>query len=150
VSSRRSFSLSTEETRVVISNAALESFTKADKTKQLDLISELADVASSTVPPDKLAYETIGNITIYRAGGKPRWYTAVVTNIPRGNTHYHIIHALYTDPNHEYDETDLVEVDGKAEREIARIQSLATVEDVESYLQEHDALTAEDLDDLLD
>ncbi len=106
-------------------------------------------MAEGEAPPDKFLYERIGNLDIIRFSSDGRAYSKVVTYIPEGNTQYHIVYVLYVDAEHEYDQGELGKFSQQAQQKLERITDLESVDNVDSYLEKYNSLTAEDLDDLL-
>lgn len=139
-----------EETHVIFDGGFPEHLAGLSASDQLDLLTRLRNIAKEDAPPDGYVYEQIGNLDIIQFSGSGRVYTKVVTDIPEGNTQYHIVYVLYVDEGHEYDRGDVGIFSQQAQQKLDTITDLASVEDVEAYLDEHDSLTAEDLDDLLD
>lgn len=73
----------------------------------------------------------------------------MITYIPEGNTQCHVIHVLYVEEDHEYDQGKLGKFSHQAQQKLDTITDLESVEDVEAYLEERDSLTVDDFDDLL-
>ena len=140
---------SDEETRVIFGEGTLASLSQCDGKKQEKILKKLRDICESVSPPDQFIYEKIQNVDIIRPGDACRLYTKVVTYIPEGNTEYHIVYVLYIDADHEYDHGNLVTFNEGAQAKLECITALETVDDVELYLSEHDAMGADDLSELL-
>lgn len=138
-----------EETRVIFEGTIPEHLNELDGTGQRDLLAKLHDIATAEAPPDSFVYETIENLDIIKFSEAGRIYAKVVTGIPEGNTHYHVVYVLYVDADHEYDRGDLVEYSAAAQARLDRATSLTDLDDVEQYLDDHDSLDADDLADLL-
>ena len=141
--------LGDEETRVILAGEAAKNFGTLEGSAQQQVISRLVDIMENDAVPSSLVYEQIGNLDIYTAGGQIRLYTKVVDEIPRGNSEYHVIHLFYIDDDHDYEQRTLATYSPEAKQKVERITALDTVSDVESYLEEQDALDAENLRDLL-
>ena len=139
-----------EETHIIFEGGIPKHLANLSASEQRDLLTKLLNIAKETAPPDGYVYEQIGNVDIIRFSGAGRTYTKVVTFIPEGNTSYHIIYVLYVDEGHEYDQGELGKFSHQAQQKLETITDLDSVEDVEAYLETHDSLTADDLDDLLD
>jgi hypothetical protein len=137
--------LTDEETAVIFPEEVKEQLSAIDGSKQQDVLGELLDVVGADVPPDAKAYEKIENVTIYRAGGKTRIYSAVVTNVPAENPEYHVVFVLHLDPTHEYDDNDLVAVDETAQRRIDEVGSFRSVERMDEFLEAKNVLWEDDL-----
>lgn len=139
-----------EETRIIFEGGFPEHLASLGASEQLNLLTKLRNMASEDAPPDQYVYERIGNLDIIKFSESGRIYSKVVTYIPEGNTEYHVIYVLYVDEDHEYDRGELGKYSHLAQRKLDAITDLEIVEDVERYLEEHNALTAADMDDLLD
>ncbi len=139
-----------EETHVIFDGGFPDHLASLSASEQWDLLTKLRNIAKETAPPDGYVYEQIGNLDIIKFSGAGRAYTKVVTFIPEGNTNYHIIYVLYVDEDHEYDQGELGKFSQQAQQKLEIITDLDSVEDVEAYLEAHNSLTADDLDDLLD
>lgn len=139
-----------EETHIIFDKGFPKHLAGLSASEQWDLLTKLRSIAKEDAPPDGYVYEQIGNLDIIKFSGAGRAYTKVVTFIPEGNTQYHIVYVLYVDEDHEYDQGELGKFSQQAQQKLDTITDLESVEDVEAYLGEHNSLTAEDLDDLLD
>lgn len=139
-----------EETHIIFDGDFPDHLASLSASEQSDLLTKLRNIATEDAPPDNYVYEQIGNLDIIKFSGAGRAYTKVVTFIPEGNTQYHIIHVLYIDEDHEYNQGELGKFSQQAQQKLDSVTDLESVEDVESYLEEYNSLTAEDLDDLLD
>lgn len=142
-------SLSNEETKVIFSDEAFSNLASLDGTQQEQVLRRLLSIVESEMPPHSFIHEAIGNLDILTAGGQCRLYTKIVENIPQDDTRYHIIHLFYIDESHEYPQRALATYSSWAEQKVDEIATLATVSDVEQYLEEHDALSEEDLRDMI-
>lgn len=118
--------------------------------QQRDVLEKLHDIASSDAPPDAFAYERIRNIDILKFSGDGRIYSKIVTNIPEGNTRYHVVYVLYVDESHDYDPSDLTEYSVAARNKLDTITALTELVDVEGYLDEHNSMDENDLAELLE
>lgn len=107
------------------------------------------DIAGSDAPPDADIYEQIRNIDILKFSEEGRICSKIVTGIPQGNTHYHVIYVLYVDEDHDYDQSDLSEYNIVAQNKLKRVTRLTELHDVERYLDDHNSLDEGDLADLL-
>lgn len=141
--------LSDEETRVIFAGEAAKNFGTLEGSEQKQVINRLVDILEHEAVPSSLVHEQIGNLDIYTVGDQIRLYTKVVDQIPHGNAEYHVIYLFYIDDDHDYEQRTLATYSPEAKARAERVTALDTVPDVESYLQEQDALDAEDLRDLL-
>lgn len=139
-----------EETHAIFDGNITEHLADLSAEEQRDVFKKLHDVVTSSAPPDSKIYEKIGNIDILKFSEKGRIYTKIVTNIPEGNTHYHVIYVLYIDNAHDYDETNLTKYDRMAENKLNRITSLSHLKNVEQYLNNHDSIDEEQLSEWVD
>jgi hypothetical protein len=67
-----------------------------------------------------------------------------------GNAEYHVIYLFYIDDDHDYPHEKLAMYSPQAAEKAETVTALSTVDDVEVYLEEHDALDADDLRELRD
>ena len=139
-----------EETHIIFDGRFPNHLASLSASEQRNLLTKLRNIAKETAPPDGYVYEQIGNLDIIKFSEAGRVYAKVVTFIPEDNTNYHIIYVLYVDEDHEYDQGELGKFSQQAQQKLDMITDLDTVEDVEAYLEEHNSLTVDDLDDLLD
>lgn len=138
-----------EETHIIFEGSFPEHLADLGVSEQRNLLTKLRNIAKEDAPPDGYVYEQIGNVDIIKFSGAGRAYTKVITYIPEGNTQYHVIYVLYVDEDHEYDQGKLGKFSYQAQQKLDTITDLESIKDVESYLEEHDSLTADDLNDLL-
>ncbi|WP_254861656.1 hypothetical protein [Halovivax gelatinilyticus] len=139
-----------EETHIIFEREFPAHLDALDVTEQRNPLSKLHTLASSDAPPDQYVYEQIGTLDIVRFSDAGRLYTKVLTHVPDGNSSYHIVYVLYVDRTHQYDQGKLGKFSQQARQKLDTITDLSSVRRVESYLDEHDSLTADDLDELLD
>lgn len=139
-----------EETHVIFDGDIPTHLSELDATDQRDVLKKLQDIAGSSAPPDAFVYEQIKNIDVLKFSEKGRIYSKIVTGIPQGNTHYHVVYVLYVDDDHDYDQSDLAEYNITAQNKLNRITRLTELEDVEWYLDDRDSLSETDLTDLLE
>jgi len=142
--------LTDEETRVIFAGEAAANFGTLEGSEQRQIISRLVNILENEAVPSALVHEQIGNLDIYTAGDQMRLYCKVVDQIPRGNAEYHVIYLFYIDDDHDYPREKLATYSPQAAEKAETVTALSTVDDVEHYLEEHDALDADDLRDLRD
>jgi DNA-directed RNA polymerase subunit F len=140
--------LSNEETRVIFAGEAASNFGALEGSEQQQVINRLVNILENDAVPSSLVHEQIGNLDIYTAGDQIRLYAKVVDQIPRENAEYHVIYLFYIDDDHDYEQRTLATYSSAAEAKAEQATSLATVPDVEAYLEDRDALDADDLRDL--
>lgn len=139
-----------EETHVIFDGGIPAHIAELSASEQRDLLTKLRNIAKEDAPPDRYVYEQIGNLDILKFSRAGRVYSKIITYIPEGSTHYHIIYVLYVDEDHDYDQGELGEFSQQAQQTLEMITDFESVEDVEAYLETHNSLTADDLDELLD
>lgn len=140
--------LTDEETRVIFAGEAATNFGALEGSEQRQIISRLVDILQSEAIPSALVHEQIGNLDIYTAGDQIRLYCKVVDQIPRENAEYHVIYLFYIDDDHDYAREQLATYSPQAADKAEVVTALSTVDDVEAYLDAHDALDADDLHEL--
>lgn len=85
---------------------------------------------------------------VIREGDSLRIYCRLVMGIPQNNKHYNVLFTFYVD-NHDYEPTTLSRLDKAAEQWLEEITELSAVEEIDTYLQKHEAKTAESFADRL-
>jgi hypothetical protein len=141
--------LSDEETVLIFAGEALSNYEGLDAGAQRTVIECLQQVMGAETPPTAQRYERIANLDIIRCGDQPRLYTKMVENIPEENVTYHVIFLFYIDYFHDYPHKAKAEYSRKAKQQAENLRSIAYLEDVEEYLEQNDAMTKADLDELL-
>lgn len=141
--------LSNEETRIIFAGEAASNFQSLEGSEQRQILKRLVNILENDVKPSSLVYEQIGNLDIFAVGDQIRLYTKVVDEIPRGNAEYHVVYLFYIDDDHDYENKMLATYSPKAERKAEKVTSIDTVPNLEAYLEENDAMDANDLRDLL-
>jgi len=141
--------LGDEKTRVIFAGEAASNFRALEGSEQQQVLKRLVSILENEVVPSSLVHEQIGNLDIYTVGSQIRLYTKVVDQIPRGNAEYHVIYLFYIDDDHEYEHRTLATYSPEAKQKAEQVTALDTVPDVETYLQEQDAVDTEQLRELL-
>lgn len=141
--------LSDEETRVIFAGEAAGNFGALEGSEQKQVLNRLVAILKNEAVPSSLVHEQIGNLDIYTAGDQIRLYSKVVDQIPRGDAEYHVIYLFYIDDDHDYEQRTLATYSQEAQAKAEQVTTLDTVSDVETYLQDKDALDVADLRDLL-
>ena len=141
--------LSNEKTRIIFAGEAASNFESLEGSEQRQILKRLVNILENDVKPSSLVYEQIGNLDIFAVGDQIRLYTKVVDEIPRGNAEYHVVYLFYIDDDHDYENKTLATYSPKAERKAEKVTSIDTVPNLEAYLEENDAMDANDLRDLL-
>jgi hypothetical protein len=141
--------LSDEERLVILTEEARRGLAQLDAHHQEIVVKCLLNIVTADVVPSELVYEQILNLDILRPEDQCRLYSRVVENLPRSNTMYHLVFVLYIDAFHEYRDQDLAEYSSEAERKANEVVEISTVGDLETYLEEHNALNEDDIRELL-
>lgn len=141
--------LSDEETRVIFTEEAASNLAELDGSDRETVLERLIDIVTSDAPPSAFVHEQIGTLDILTVGSQGRLYAKIVDELPRGNTEYHVVFLLYLDMTHEYPQSKLAEYSAEADRRLSWATALETVEDVERFLCDRDALDEADLRALL-
>lgn len=141
--------LSDDETRVVFSEEATANLSSLDADQQEQILRRLLNIAESQSPPSTFVREQIANLDIIAAGDQCRLYATTADSIPRGNAEYHAIFVFYIDESHDYDQADLREYSELSQRWVEQIRGLETVTNIEAMFEREDALSPDDLRDLL-
>jgi len=141
--------LGDEKTRVIFAGEAASNFRALEGSEQQQVLKRLVSILENEVVPSSLVHEQIGNLDIYTVGSQIRLYTKVVDQIPHGNAEYHVIYLFYIDDDHEYEHRTLATYSPEAKQKAEQVTALDTVPDVETYLQEQDAVDTEQLRELL-
>jgi len=116
----------------------------------MDVLTKLRTITDHPAPPTSFRYERINNLDILRVTDQCRVYTKMVEDIPQDEKVYHVIFVLYIDESHEYNQADLATYSKYAEDRLEDLAELATIQDVDEYFERHDALSADDLREMLD
>jgi len=141
--------LSGEETKVIFSEAALESLQRLNADDRTAVLRRLLNIVESEALPGSFVREQIANLDIIAVGDQGRLYTKIVEEIPEGDVEYHIIFLFYIDINHNYPRKALAKYSQAAEARAEAVSALDLVEGVENYLSQKDALGESDLRRLL-
>jgi len=102
--------------------------------------------------PQYYIYETVegcDELQIIREGDSLRLYCRLVMGIPQNNKHYNVLFVFHVD-KHDYESARLSRLDEAAEQWLADITDFSSVSDLDAYLEEHDAKTAEFFADRLE
>lgn len=141
--------LTNEKSRVILAGETVSNLHSLDANGQRGVLNRLLTVIDNAAPPSSFVRERIANLDIIHEGGQCRLYTKVVENIPRGNTQYHIVYVFYIDATHDYPHSALATYSTAAQARMEEATTLETVSDVEQYLAGHDALSPDDLREML-
>jgi hypothetical protein len=141
--------LSDDETRVILSEESVSNLGSLGADRQEQILRKLIDIADHEAPPSELRYEQISSLDIYAVGSDCRLYAKAVDSLPPDGADYHLLFVFYIDETHEYDNTLLHEYNERAKRRVDELSNLTTVEEVETLFDRVNALSADDLCDLL-
>lgn len=141
--------LSDEETRIIFAGEAASNLQSLEGSEQKQILNRLVNILESGASPSALVHEQIGNLDIFVVGDQIRLYTKVVDEIPRGNSEYHVIYLFYIDDDHDYENTTLATYSPEAKQKAEKVTAIETVSNLEAYLEEQNAMDADDLRDLL-
>ena len=141
--------LSDEETRIIFAGEAASNLQSLEGSEQKQILNRLVNILESGASPSALVHEQIGNLDIFVVGDQIRLYTKVVDEIPRGNSAYHVIYLFYIDDDHDYENTTLATYSPEAKQKAEKVTAIETVSNLEAYLEEQNAMDADDLRDLL-
>lgn len=102
--------------------------------------------------PQYYIYETVegcDELEIIREGDSLRIYCRLVMGIPQNNTYYNVLFVFFVD-NHGYNPATLDQLDEAAKQWLTEIRTFSTVDNVDAYLEDHDAKPAEYFAERLD
>ncbi|ERH12500.1 MAG: hypothetical protein J07HB67_01519 [halophilic archaeon J07HB67] len=119
-------------------------FGDLDAENQEELLNKLVEIAPN---PHGYVREKIRKIDIISCVSG-RLYTKIV-DIPQDHEEYHVIHVLYFDTSHDYDDKDLTEYSVKASRKLSKMEDLDTLSEANEYIREN-GLWLGDIEDLVE
>jgi DNA-directed RNA polymerase subunit F len=137
----RSHSLSSDKRSAFVFSL---DFGGLDAESQEELLNKLVEIAPN---PHGYVRKKIRKIDISSCGSG-RLYTKIV-DIPQGHEEYHVVHVLYFDTSHDYDEKELTEYSVEASRKLSRMEDLDTVSEANKYIREN-GLWLSDIEDLVE
>jgi hypothetical protein len=140
----RTVELSDEENYAVLAEQFGEGMSSLGVTDQRRVVKRLYTVLDSD-SPQYYIHETVegcDELEVIREGDSLRIYCRLVMGIPQNDKHYNVLFAFYVD-KHGYEYETLSALDEAAMEWFEEITDFSTVENVDSYLEEHDAKTAE-------
>jgi hypothetical protein len=141
--------LSDDETRLVLSEESVSNLGSLGSDRQRQVLKKLIDVADHEAPPSELRYEQIADLDIYAVGSDCRLYAKAVDSLPPDDADYQLLFVFYIDESHEYDNATLHEYNERAKQRVDEVSTLTTVDEVETLFERVNALTVDDLRDLL-
>lgn len=140
----RTVTLSDEENYAILAEQFGDAMSSLGATDQRRVFKRLWTILDSDTPQYYI-YETpegCDDLQVVREGDSLRIYCRLVMGIPQNNTHYNVLFVFFVN-NHDYDSATLSRLDEAAEQWVAEITDFSTVEDVDSYLESHDAKAAD-------
>lgn len=146
----RTVELSDEENYAILAEQFGEGISSLGTADQRRVIKRLYTILDSN-NPQYYIYETVEGceeLEVIREGDSLRIYCRLVMGIPQNNKHYNVLFTFYVD-NHDYEPTTLSRLDKAAEQWLEEITELSAVEEIDTYLQKHEAKTAESFADRL-
>lgn len=143
--------LSDEENYAIFTESYGKSMAGLGRDQQLQVLKRLYKTLDSDAPQHYI-YETVegcDELEVIRAGNSLRIYCRLVMGVPHGNKTYNVLFVFYVD-DHNYRSGDLERFDERAEERLVNLTDLSSVDDVDAYLEEHDAKQAEFLKKQID
>lgn len=135
--------LSTEENRVILTETFGDALADLEREEQVRIIKKLHEMLASDYP-EHFIYETVegcNELAVIRIGKLLRIYCRLVMGIPHGNKEYNVLFA-FTVSKHKYRDAVLQRFDARARERLENVTDLSSVDDVEDYLEQHDAKDA--------
>ncbi|WP_132056730.1 hypothetical protein [Halorussus amylolyticus] len=136
--------LSDDENYAILAEQFGDGLSSLGASDQQRVVKRLHTVLASSTPQYYI-YETVegcDELEIIREGDSLRLYCRLVMGLPQNDARYNVLFAFYVD-DHGYDPSRLSHFDDAAERWLDEITDFATVQNVDAYLEEHDAKKAE-------
>lgn len=146
----RTVELSSEENYAILAEQFGEGMSSLGASDQRRVFKRLRTILDSN-NPQYYIYETLegrDELEVVREGDSLRIYCRLVMGIPANNKHYNVLFVFYVD-HHGYGDATLSRLDEAAEQWVEEITDFSTVQNVDSYLDRHDAKTAEYFDSRL-
>lgn len=147
----RTVKLSDEENYAILAEQFGDGMASLGVSDRRRVVKRLHTVLDSS-NPQYYIYETVegcDELEIIREGDSLRIYCRLVMGIPQNDTHYNVLFIFHVD-NHDYEPGRLSRLDEAAEQWLEDITNFSTVSDVDAYLEDHDAKTAEFFADRLE
>lgn len=140
----RTVELSDEENYAILAEHFGEGMSSLGASDQRRVVKRLHAVLDSD-NPQYYVYETVegcDELEVIREGDTLRIYCRLVMGIPQNDKHYNVLFAFHVD-KHGYERETLSVLDEAATEWLGEITDFSTVANVDSYLEAHDAKTAE-------
>ena len=139
-----------EETHIIFLGNLPDHLNRLTENEQRESLTRLKNIANEAAPPDNYVREKIKNIDILQYSGEGRIYAKIITNIPEGNSLYHVIYVLFIDKDHEYSLGKIGKYNAEAQQKLAELTSLSTVNGVEEYLEEHNSIDEDEIVEMIE
>lgn len=144
--------ISDEENLAVLSDEFVESVGRLDTgTEQRYVLKEIRKVIESNTPR-RFVYEVpegCDTLEILRGADHLRIYCKLIEEVPRQNKTYNLLLLFYVD-RHNYRSQKLHDMDNVAQSEIERIEAFRSLDAVEQYLEQRQALDEGELTRLIE
>lgn len=140
----RTVKISDEENYAILAEQFREGMSSLGAADQRRVFKRLCTILDSN-NPQYYIYETLkgcDELQVVREGDSLRIYCQLVMGIPQNDKHYNVLFVFFVD-DHNYDPATLGHLDEAAKQWIEEIMDFSTVENVDSYLEKHDAKTVE-------
>lgn len=143
--------LSTEENRAIFTESFGDALRDLDRDDQVQTLKKIHKLLDSTYPEHYIYKNAKGceELQIIRISDSLRIYCRLVMGIPHDNKAYNVLFLFYIS-KHEYRDAVMQRFDKRAQERLENITNLDAVDDVETYLAEHDAKDAAFLQERLD
>lgn len=142
--------ISDEENYAILAEQFGEGISSLGASDQRRVFKRLHTILDSNNPRYYI-YETLegcDELEVVREGDSLRIYCRLVMGIPASNKHYNVLFVFFVD-NHGYVSGTLSRLDEAAKQWVEEITDFSSVQNVDSYLEQHDAKTAEYFDNRL-
>jgi hypothetical protein len=139
--------ISSEENYAILAEQFGEGMSSLGASDQRRVFKRLHTTLDSN-NPQYYIYKTLEGCTeleVIREGDSLRIYCRLVMGIPADNKHYNVLFVFFVD-DHGYVSATLNRLDEAAKQWVEEITDFSTVPNVDSYLEQHDAKTAEYFD----
>lgn len=141
-----------EENLAVLSDEFVDSMRGLDSgTEQKHVLKEVRKVVGSNTP-SRFVYEVPEGcdvLEVLRGTDHLRIYCKLVKGIPPTNATYNLLFLFYVD-RHRYRNQKLEDMDQAAKRQIERIEAYQSLNAVEEYLEQRQALNEDELTQLIE
>lgn len=143
--------LSDEENYAIFPDTFGDSLRLLDADDQVQVLKRLLTMLESDAP-QRYIYETVTGceeLQVIRAGDYLRILCRLVMGVPHEDKMYNVLFVFFVD-DHKYRNAVLQRLDDVAATRLRILTDFSTVDDVDDYLDEHNAKQAEFLREQLD